>query len=96
MDAVGSVCPTRHDAMQEDHAVAFFQHIHAGTENTWEMIRQGRQLMEVRGEEGTATEAGRVVQVLHYGAGDGQPIPGRRATTDLVEQTRLLGVAWCR
>ena len=55
------------------------------------MIGQRGQLMEVRGEEGAATEARRIVQVLHHGAGDGQPVPGRRAATDLVEQNETPG-----
>ena len=91
MDTVGPVCAARYDAMQEDHAVTLFEHIHASTENAREMIGQGGQLMEVRGEEGAATEARRIVQVLHDGAGDGQSIPGRRAATDLVEQDQTPG-----
>ena len=56
-----------------------------------EMVGQAGQLMEVRGEEGAATEARRVVQVLNHGAGDGQTVPGRRATADLVEQNEAPG-----
>ena len=55
------------------------------------MVGQGRQLVEVGGEEGAATEARRVVQVLDDGAGDGQPVPGRRAASDLVEQDEAPG-----
>ena len=91
VDTVGTICSAGHDAMQEDDAITFLEHVHAGTKHARQMIGQAGQLVEVRGEEGAATETRRVVQVLDHRAGDGQSIPGRRATTDLVEQHEAPG-----
>src|SRR5215212_10362563 len=75
VDAVGTICPAWHDAMQKDHAVTFFEHVHTGAENARQMFGQRGQLVEVCGEERAATETRRVVQILHGGAGDGQSVP---------------------
>ena len=86
VNTVGAIGGAGHDSMQEDDAVSFFQHVHAGTTHARQDVGQLGQLMKVRCEEGPAAEPRRVVQVLDHSAGDGQTVPGRGAAADLVEQ----------
>ena len=85
MDAVALVRATRHDLAQEDHLALLLGHGDVIRPHARQDARDLDQLMVVRGEERLRAAARVVVQILHDGAGDGQPVIGAGATPDLVQ-----------
>ena len=83
MDAVGAVGCTRPHLVQEHDLILPFLHPHGVAGEVFQLLRQLRQLVIMRGEQRAAAIDG--VQMLDRRPGDGQPVIGRRAAADLIQ-----------
>ena len=69
--------------MQEHHVALPFLDPHGGVEQPRQFCRKRRELMVMRGEQRAA--AVDLVQMFDRRPGDGEPVEGRGAAADLVE-----------
>ena len=83
LDAVGAVGGARRDLVQEDDVALPFLHPHGGIEQARQLAGERGQLVVMRREQRAATV--HLVQVLDRRPGDREPVEGRGAAPDLVE-----------
>jgi hypothetical protein len=82
-DAVGAVGGARHHLVEEHHIAVPFLDPHGRVEQPRQLGGERGQFVEMGGEQGAAAVG--VVQVLDRRPGDREPVEGRGAAADLVE-----------
>src|SRR5258708_6379235 len=85
VDAIAAVRPARHDPVQERDPAAVLADLDAVIAQRGEPLCQGRQLVEMGGEQGLAAKPGSVMDVLDYSLSDADAVIGAGAAPDLID-----------
>ena len=86
MDAIGAIRRALHDFMQKHDVARMVGDFHGEIYEARKALRELREFVKMRGEKGARPID--LVEMLDRRPGDGEPVEGRRAASDLIEDNQ--------